>query len=590
MANENLRIDENTRWVLGGITNDVNEEIRNARVNPATGRLIVEAVIASTNTSIGGTIPGGTPGSVLFIGPGSTLDQDNPNFFYDYTNFFLGLGTNTPDATLNVNGSVHFDLGGDATGDIFYRDAGGFLAPLGIGTAGQVLTVSGGLPSWQNGGTGSAGYDTIQDNGTPLTQRSTMNFVNYFDITDVSSVTTININTTQLGGDQFLGTALSTNTYLINGLLSNNTFMTGIANNSTFLSALLLNSTFISGIVNIVNTSGSISIDLSTQVTGLLSPTNIDVVALANDATFISNLEPNLLLQNLGGLLNVGSQITGVVPLANGGTGQSLTDPGYDAAYVWDNTLNQTRLANLSGLTYNSGTNTLAASGGGIISPATSYQVFEDFITTVSSTEGPLINNVKVGSTGLYFSNGASVGNQFLQNQANHPGILRGIASGTTVELRLYSDATLGKWNDLLPNSTFETVVNFGALAGTQTGSLFFGFIDNLGVTSSVHYLGFFITSPGPTNVTFQGKYFDNSGGPVTTSTSTVTYNAWHKLTIVVDGTATNASFYVDGTLLGTIAISSLSVDVFPKMQGSNAGSKHFDIDYWNLTSGTITR
>lgn len=288
MANENLHIDENTRWVLGGITNDANEEIRNLRVNPVTGRVLVEAVIASTNTSIGGTIPGGTPGSVLFIGPGSTLDQDNPNLFYDYTNFFLGLGTNTPDATLTVDGSVHFDLGGDATGDIFYRDSGGFLAPLGIGTVGQVLAVSGGIPSWVSAASLISGYNTIQDNGTPLTQRSTMNFVNYFDITDVSSVTTININTAQLGADSTLISTLETNLNLAN--------ISGQINLATQVTGLLPPANI--DITNLQSTLdlGSIAgqIDLTTQVTGLLPVANIDVVGIANDVSFLAALIPNL--------------------------------------------------------------------------------------------------------------------------------------------------------------------------------------------------------------------------------------------------------------------------------------------------------
>ena len=130
MANEELKIDGNGRWVIGAVTNDSDEFIRNGRVNPITGALIVEAAITSTNTSIGSTIPGGTQGSVLFIGLGSTLAQDNANFFWDDTNNFLGLGTNTPAATLHVVGSAQFDLGGDATGDIFYRDSSGFFTAL----------------------------------------------------------------------------------------------------------------------------------------------------------------------------------------------------------------------------------------------------------------------------------------------------------------------------------------------------------------------------------------------------------------------------------------------------------------------------
>lgn len=40
-------------------------------------------------------------------------------------------------------------LGSDATGDTYYRKSSGALTKLGIGSTGQVLTVSAGLPSWQ---------------------------------------------------------------------------------------------------------------------------------------------------------------------------------------------------------------------------------------------------------------------------------------------------------------------------------------------------------------------------------------------------------------------------------------------------------
>jgi hypothetical protein len=39
-------------------------------------------------------------------------------------------------------------LGSDATGDTYYRSSGATLTRLGVGSDGQILTVSGGLPSW----------------------------------------------------------------------------------------------------------------------------------------------------------------------------------------------------------------------------------------------------------------------------------------------------------------------------------------------------------------------------------------------------------------------------------------------------------
>lgn len=69
----------------------------------------------------------------------------------------LGTITTGTWSTGAIIGGATMTLGADATGDIYYRNAGGVLTRLGIGTAGQVLTVAGGLPSWAtpSGGTGT---------------------------------------------------------------------------------------------------------------------------------------------------------------------------------------------------------------------------------------------------------------------------------------------------------------------------------------------------------------------------------------------------------------------------------------------------
>jgi hypothetical protein len=59
--------------------------------------------------SIGATtIGGGTTGSVLIVGTGTLLQQDNSNLFWDATNHRLGLDTATPQTTLDVQGSIRF--------------------------------------------------------------------------------------------------------------------------------------------------------------------------------------------------------------------------------------------------------------------------------------------------------------------------------------------------------------------------------------------------------------------------------------------------------------------------------------------------
>lgn len=66
--------------------------------------------------------------------------------------------------TINTtSGGFTLNLGSDATGDIPYRNSSGYLTRLGIGTSGQVLTVSGGgIPSWAtpSGGGGTWGSIT----------------------------------------------------------------------------------------------------------------------------------------------------------------------------------------------------------------------------------------------------------------------------------------------------------------------------------------------------------------------------------------------------------------------------------------------
>lgn len=56
--------------------------------------------------SVGSTFIGGTAGSVLFIGAGGIISQDNANFFWDNTNNFLGIGTNAPTEPLHVVNSA----------------------------------------------------------------------------------------------------------------------------------------------------------------------------------------------------------------------------------------------------------------------------------------------------------------------------------------------------------------------------------------------------------------------------------------------------------------------------------------------------
>src|SRR5262252_7017412 len=110
-----------------------------ARYSGTTGKIIQDSVvtIADTTGNMAGvgtlnthTIPAVAPDTFALLAAAQS-----------FTN-------KTITSTTNVLGGVTMTLGSDATGDIYYRDAGGHLTRLAIGSSTQVLTVSGGLPTW----------------------------------------------------------------------------------------------------------------------------------------------------------------------------------------------------------------------------------------------------------------------------------------------------------------------------------------------------------------------------------------------------------------------------------------------------------
>lgn len=70
--------------------------------NATTDAITIAAAGGGGSMSIGGTVTSGTVGSVLFVGTGPTLQQDNTNFFWDNTNKRLGIGTATPDNDIQI--------------------------------------------------------------------------------------------------------------------------------------------------------------------------------------------------------------------------------------------------------------------------------------------------------------------------------------------------------------------------------------------------------------------------------------------------------------------------------------------------------
>lgn len=71
-------------------------------------------------------------GSIIFSGGNTTLSQDNSNLFWNNSSKRLGIGTNSPQANLDVNGSLKVGNGGAPIFKILRKDTtlsvGGLVA------------------------------------------------------------------------------------------------------------------------------------------------------------------------------------------------------------------------------------------------------------------------------------------------------------------------------------------------------------------------------------------------------------------------------------------------------------------------------
>ena len=150
----------------------------NITITNASGTI----TLASTGGS-GGGVSTSSPFTAGYI-PYATSSSAITNSNIFQLGSYIGIGTTTPAYTLHTVGSVRFDLGSDATSDIFYRSSTGNLGRLGIGTTGKVLmassTATGGI-SWEPvGGTGtvtSVAMSTptgLTISGSPITTAGTL--------------------------------------------------------------------------------------------------------------------------------------------------------------------------------------------------------------------------------------------------------------------------------------------------------------------------------------------------------------------------------------------------------------------------------
>lgn len=333
----------------------------------------------------------------------------------------------------------------------------------------------------------------------------------------------------------------------ITDLTSNTTFLSDIANSATFISDLTSNVTFQGDIVTIINNAGSsLTIDLATQVG------------------------------------------TSILPLANGGTGADLTAPGADTLMGYDNTDGSVEFFTIgSGLNYDHSTHTLSSQGGTINGAGQSF-LFDEFVggstTVTTATSATLLMGDLGWTTQINSGSGNFVNTQ--SGTSDHPGNVEILYNGTNLSVNALK--LTGGFGALNTPSTIIEGSMFFSPSGTQA-YLFYGLSSNItnatdaisaatakiafiaDITSG-NWIGY--TSDGTTQHTTSGVAFGGAG-------------VYDRLNISIDGTGANATFTVNGTLLGTIAIAAgATANAFMYFAGQNvttASSSTATIDYFSF-------
>lgn len=102
----------------------------------------------SNELAIGDSILGGTEGSILFIGSGGVVAEDNDNLFFDNSNNRVGIGTNTPTHELSFGGETSRKIfverpAVSLSGGALFLEAGGAKAGETDKNGGDVWFISG---------------------------------------------------------------------------------------------------------------------------------------------------------------------------------------------------------------------------------------------------------------------------------------------------------------------------------------------------------------------------------------------------------------------------------------------------------------
>lgn len=240
--------------------------------------------------------------------------------------------------------------------------------------------------------------------------------------------------------------------------------------------------------------------NLSLQnIGGALSTTQLGALNIANIGGSLSGAQQNAInFANLAGSVNLTSQVSGVLPIANGGTGASTAAGALTNLLPTGSTANQVLTSTGSGFTWNTASSLITAQnglsklgtgeielGGNLTKNTTINAGTNSFILGATDGTNSTQNTVSVGSFSSYVTNGVDetsmgvdIGNAFLRSSdGTYNNELQ--LSSRNLSVSAYTDTR----NDILAYTpkNFLYTDNKGNFLSTSIDNIFQGDIDYTG-------------------------------------------------------------------------------------------------------------
>ena len=482
-----------------------------------SGQILTSNGSGAPTWSTSAPISGFTPGSVIFAGATGQLAQDNAEFFWDNTNFRLGIGTAVPDSPLTIStntatlpipgttatGTLLHVGGADGTKARILIDAfsngvsattnAKFTARTAAGTAASptATQANNDFATFSGVGYGTTGYG---NGGGAIIFTASQNWTDTANGTDLRFLTTGNGSSTAVenmrlthGGNLLIGTTTDTGQLLqVNGtsIFAGQATLSVAPVMSTLTGYLYGNgSSPVTAATTIPTSSLSGTVSLTTQVSGLLP--------VANGGTGVGSFTANQVI--IAGTTSTGPMTV----VAAGTTGQVLTAQG-SSAPIWATPTTGT-------VTSVTGSGNIASSGGN-----TPNITFTGVL--------PIANG------GTNSTDAAVLGGIVYTNATQH----KVLAAGTAGQVLQSNGAAAPSWVAATSGGTVTSVA--------------------MSVPSFLSISGSPITSSGTLAVSYSGTALPiANGGTANTSMSYVTLTDGATITWTVAGLINNAEVTLGG-------------------------------------------